>query len=182
MMGNFIGTYSGHHIDYARFSEDDVRIEDIARALSMICRFGGHVPRHYSVAEHSLLVAELAPEGQKLEALLHDAAEAYVSDIVSPLKRMLPDYQLVEQRIEKAICRKFHIGKMSKEIHMADMKALYVEARSFYGKEEVALWGLGKDIMNWGEYSSRDVLCFAPSPQHIEKQFMNAFLAYGGVK
>ena len=184
-MEGFIRTWSGKHIKYDEFSVEDVDILDIAHALSMVCRFGGHVPRHYSVAEHCLLVAQLVPDELKLAALLHDAAEAYVGDMVSPLKRLLPHYRAMETNIQFKIDSVFsahHIGEATQVIHEADMKALYIEARSFYGENEIEAWGFAPEIVEWGRGSSRDVLCYAPSPHDIEKQFMNAFLAYGGVK
>lgn len=106
----FITTHRGRRIDYKNFSAEDVKIEDIAHALSHVCRFGGHSSRHYSVAEHSLLVAEMVPDDMKLAALLHDASEAYISDIVSPVKRMLPDYRKLENQIELAIDEKFGLN------------------------------------------------------------------------
>jgi len=180
----FVRTWSGSHINYADFRPEDVKIEDIAHALSMVCRFGGHIPRHYSVAEHSILVAHLVPDDLKLAALLHDATESYMGDMVAPLKRAMPDYISMEKDMTAIIAHRFDLGIAWKhiDIHIADMKALYIEARSFYGEDEIKSWGFEPEIVKWGESSSRDVLCYAPSPHDIEKQFMNAFLAYGGVK
>ena len=89
---------------------DDVCIEDIAHALSLICRFGGHCREFYSVAQHSILVAGLVamvePEFT-LEALMHDAAEAYLGDFIRPIKRMVPELSLWEVRVMGAIRRGF---------------------------------------------------------------------------
>ncbi len=167
------------------FGAEDLCVEDIAHALSMVCRFGGHCHRHYSVAEHSLLVSELVPEEYKLSALLHDASEAYLGDIIAPLKRMpgMEGYREIEREMERLIEVKFVVNFVDDlVIKEADLKALYIEGRSFYGEKALEAWGFPPEIVKWGKCSSRDVLCYAPSPHDIKKQFMNAFLAYGGVK
>ena len=88
-----------------------VHIEDIANALSNICRFTGHVKKFYSVALHSVRVSYLVPPEDALQALLHDATEAYMSDINSPLKHTdaLAGYRLLEQRMWEVIAEKYGI-------------------------------------------------------------------------
>jgi uncharacterized protein len=71
---------------------DEIRLVDIAHALSKLCRYGGQCLSFYSVAEHSLLVASKAPDHLKLVALMHDASEAYLLDIPRPIKRHLAGY------------------------------------------------------------------------------------------
>jgi uncharacterized protein len=88
---------------------NEVFIEDIAHALAMQCRFGGHCLRFYSVAEHSVLLCDAAPREHKLWALLHDAAEAYVVDVPRPLKRSLPGYKEIEANVMRAICVRFNL-------------------------------------------------------------------------
>ncbi|RYF85792.1 MAG: hypothetical protein EOO03_12755, partial [Chitinophagaceae bacterium] len=82
-------TASGLAIDLNNIHSRDININDIATALSRIPRFGGHTCAFYSVAQHSVLVAALAPDYLKKEALLHDAAEAYLGDVIKPLKHIL---------------------------------------------------------------------------------------------
>ena len=88
---------------------EDIDIRDIAHALSLVNRYGGHTPTPYSVAEHSLYVAEYvaARHGRPLRALLHDASEAYLGDMVRPVKHQLPEFQAAEDRLQAVIEERF---------------------------------------------------------------------------
>lgn len=128
--GPVIQTHSGIYFDLLNPSPEDVRIEDIAHALSNLCRFGGHTRTFYSVAQHSCLVAALVPDPLKLHALLHDAAEAYCGDMVSPLKMCIPGFSTIEKRIQAAICERFNLPlELPSEIKRADLVALATERR-----------------------------------------------------
>lgn len=108
----------------------NVNIEDIAWSLSMQCRFGGHCSRFYSVAEHSVFVSNIVLPEFALEGLLHDGSEGYVTDLPTPIKKMCPDFEAIEQKFYKKICTKFGIPfDMSLEVKVADRIALYNEAR-----------------------------------------------------
>jgi len=127
---SWITTQSGKHFDYLNPSVDSICIEDIACALSNICRFTGHVQDFYSVAQHSVHVSYLVEPEFALEALLHDAAEAYCSDINSPLKRLLPDYRYIIKRVEKVIAAKYGLPpEMSQQVKHADLVMLATERR-----------------------------------------------------
>jgi len=126
---------------------DEVRIEDIAHALSNICRFGGHCSEFYSVAQHSVWVAKhVAAERPELalHALLHDAAEAYVGDVVQPLKgyaRICESmFSTVERRIQDAISEAFGLRPLTVQedqfIRDADALALATEARDLMGNPQ----------------------------------------------
>ncbi|MCL6397246.1 HD family hydrolase [Pectobacterium carotovorum subsp. carotovorum] len=125
---SWISTYTGRHFNYQQPSPDDICIEDIAHALSQINRFCGHTCFPYSVAQHSVGASYLVPPEFAFEALMHDAHEAYVTDMMSPLKRLLPDYQQVEADIEVMVRIKFGLPfKMSAAVKHADLVMLATE-------------------------------------------------------
>ena len=110
--GDWLETYTGARFHFLDPHNDEIRIEDVAHALSMCCRYGGHTKSFYSVAEHSLLIAEYVGwlgygPSTVLTALLHDASETYTGDMARPLKMILSDFRAVEDRIERALARKF---------------------------------------------------------------------------
>lgn len=116
--------------------EEDIHIEDIAHALSMTCRFGGHCDRFYSVAEHSILLAwRLSAIGTVkaitlLAALLHDAEEAYLPDIPAPIKQHMPEAHKIYEKLNAAIIHKFDVEEAEwKLIKMYDRKMAVAEAK-----------------------------------------------------
>lgn len=104
-------TASGRYFDFLNPANSEVFVEDIAQALSLICRFGGHTRdrRMYSVAQHSVLASYLVPSMYALDALMHDAAEALLGDMVKPLKNLLADYRALEFTVEKALFERFDV-------------------------------------------------------------------------
>lgn len=121
---------SGTLFDYADIKNMRFDIEDIAHALSNMCRFNGHTNKFYSVAQHSVLVSELVPEEHALAALLHDAAEAYCGDMVSPLKQLLPVYQSIHATIEQNLYRSIGVEwPVHACVKDADIKMLATEVR-----------------------------------------------------
>ncbi|MDE2099462.1 MAG: phosphohydrolase [Patescibacteria group bacterium] len=131
--GDWFVTYSGKQFWPLDPKPEDICIHDIAHHLSLICRFGGAVRQHYSVAQHSLVVADILPRPLKLRGLLHDATEAYVGDMVRPLKRFMDDYRSVESFVWAAIRAKFNLPLSTQEedeaIKTADNVALVTERR-----------------------------------------------------
>lgn len=106
--GDWIATFTGRKWFITDPDPADVCIQDIAHALSLTCRYGGHCREFYSVAEHCVRMSEavqvnVGNDEIALWALLHDSAEAYLGDVVRPLKQSLPDYKSLEQRTEEVI-------------------------------------------------------------------------------
>lgn len=125
---NWFYTHSGLHFDFADPQPDQIDINDIICGLSRECRFAGQIKRFYSVAEHSIFCSELVPQEFALEALLHDASEAYCSHIPPALKELLPDYQAIERRVDSAIRAKFALPEtLSPEVMLADRVASVTE-------------------------------------------------------
>ncbi|AWW31867.1 hypothetical protein DN752_17965 [Echinicola strongylocentroti] len=130
--GSCILTYSGKYLNVFDPNPDDIVIEDIAHGLALECRFGNHLPVHYSVANHSIEVSNGLPNHLKLEGLLHDASEAYLGDMASPIKKSMPDYQRIEDGLMRAIADKFSFNyPLSKEVKIEDRKALEIEHITF---------------------------------------------------
>ncbi len=132
--GGFIQTYSRAKFWPKDPCPDEVEIADIAHALSNICRFGGHTREFYSVAQHSVFVSNLLDSvANQRRGLMHDATEAYIGDIVRPIKQDWPEYQAVEARLWHAVCERFGL----REEHLpgdkwADNTALVTEARDLF--------------------------------------------------
>lgn len=127
-----IQTQSGRIVDLLNFNPSDVDIDDIAHALAHQCRFGGHVREFVSVAQHSVLVSMLVPPQFQLHGLLHDGHEAYMTDIPTPLKRLLPEYYVIAEGVQKAINNRFALSEQEPlEVKEADRKALVIEAMNF---------------------------------------------------
>lgn len=106
-------------------------IPEIAAPLSRLCRFTGHTNKFYSVAQHSVFVSHVVPPEFALEALLHDGSEAFITDISSPLKALLPEYMALEQKVQTAISDFFGVKAppMSPEVRRGDLIALATEKR-----------------------------------------------------
>ncbi|MCD8096546.1 MAG: phosphohydrolase [Lachnospiraceae bacterium] len=114
---SYITTYTGKHFDPIEINAELIDIRDIAHALSLLCRTNGHLRHFYSVAQHCVNCcreAEARGYSEKLQfaCLLHDAAEAYLSDVTRPVKTLLPEYQAVEDRLLDVIWEKY-VGEVT---------------------------------------------------------------------
>lgn len=127
---NKIRTVTRQYFDFLNPGLHDYQVLDIATALSNICRYTGHLQEHYSVAQHSVHVSHLVPPRMALAGLMHDAAEAYLGDVSSPLKALLPDYKVIEKRVEECIASHFkipHLCPLAAPIKVADRTMLEAE-------------------------------------------------------
>lgn len=119
---------SGAYFSFEHPELSNFTLDDVAHGLAMTCRFAGQCPRFYSVAEHSVHVSHLVPPALAWDALMHDAAEAFICDMAKPLKELLPDYKVIEKRVEAAIAARFGLATaMPPEIKMADVQMLRAE-------------------------------------------------------
>lgn len=128
----WIQTYSGKRFNPTNPVVDAIVIQDIAHALSMQCRFTGHVRRFYSIAQHCVLVSYVCDEVDALWGTLHDADEAYLPDLSSPLKHSgkFDSYRECGKQLQNAICKRFGLPeKEPPSVKKADILLLATEAR-----------------------------------------------------
>ncbi|BCB25924.1 hypothetical protein SKTS_08100 [Sulfurimicrobium lacus] len=126
----YVSTYLGNRFYPLEPRIDDIEIEDIAHGLAYQCRFNGQTNAFYSVAQHSLIVASQVPDDLQLAALLHDAAEAYLGDMVKPLKLLLPAFSAIEDSVTRIIGERFGLDLSHHgDIKRADLVALATEKR-----------------------------------------------------
>lgn len=145
--GYHIGTASGRPYWPADPRPEDIHPPDLGVQLSRICRFNGalrsDLPGIYSVAQHLVHACDLAPTEHKLEALLHDAHEVYVHDIVKPFKLMLGDYNDFEELNERVMRQRFGLPKaMTPAVKLIDKRLFATERRDLCPKAQAGLdWG-----------------------------------------
>lgn len=123
--------YTGREVDIFNLRIEDIDIEDIAHSLSNLCRYGGHCLFYYSVALHSYLCSlEPGTKSEQLQFLLHDASEAYVNDLVRPIKHRveMEKYREIEDSIQDLIFKRFNLPyPYSERVHEVDDKVLLDE-------------------------------------------------------
>lgn len=169
-------TFTGRKVHTCAITAADIDIRDIAHALSMQCRFGGHCSRFYSVASHSLHVMEHVADWERcerlaLEALLHDASEAYLVDVPRPVKcsSLLAGYRELEARVQLAIAERFGLSTDPDDhdiVRGADEVLLATEARDLMSPF-AASWNLRRSPAPFA------VRC--DGPEDAEQRFLYAF-------
>lgn len=168
----WITSYLGRKIYLRNPDIDRIDIIDIAHALSLICRYNGRTKKFYSVAEHCIHCACLTSNEFKLEALMHDAAEAYLGDVTRPLKMLLPDYKKLEKKWEKAIRERFNLypDEIPEVDHndgvlcATEMKKLFIPLKHEQPLSKVSL----DESYDWFVFNNF-------TPEEAEKQFLNIF-------
>lgn len=158
--GNYLLTFSGRKFYPLDPRPEDIEISDIAHALSHACRFAGHTKELYTVAQHSVhamqviewrdvnnLAVDKGAERQRaLWALLHDASEAYIGDVTTPLKCELSQYRVIEDCVMNAITQKFGLWPDEPDVvRHVDRRLCLTEARDLLPEPEKfykpAAWG-----------------------------------------
>ena len=122
MNKDFIITFSKQKFSPMQVRAEEIDIIDVAHALSLMCRANGHIRHFYSVAQHCLNCSREAKarglsEEIQLACLLHDASEAYISDITRPIKRSLPQYMELEEVLQNQIFNKFNLAHLTEAEH-----------------------------------------------------------------
>ena len=181
-MQDYILTYSKIKFYPLDPREDDIKIIDIAHALSMLSRANGHFKHFYSVAQHSINCFKEAKfrgysERVQLGCLLHDASESYISDLTRPVKKNLPGYFKIEEKLQGLIYKKFGVDNFSKEevekIADIDDAMLYYE---FLELMDEKLFSKEPYLTTTHDFTQRDFYS-------VENEFIDAFnkLSEGGI-
>ena len=172
LRGDWMQTVTGRAFYPLDPRPEEIHFEDIAGALSKICRYGGHTLKFYSVAEHCVHMANAAPRELALSALMHDASEAYLSDVIRPIKPFLSNYADIERRLEAAIAERFDLPyPLPAEVKRLD-NAILADERDQAMTTPPQDWRLpekplGVRLQFW-------------SPDDAEAQFTLAFRRFGG--
>lgn len=153
---------------------EDIKIEDIAHSLSLMTRANGHFSYFYSVAQHSINCCKEALSREysrrvQLGCLLHDASESYISDITRPVKWRLPEYSVIEEKLQNLIYNRFGLSDLSEEekiqIEEVDDALLHLEFESMM---ELSIFDPPPIKTMEHDFSQRDFIC-------VEKEFIAYF-------
>lgn len=163
--GHWMQTYTGRKFYPTAPTVEDIDPIDIAHALSLLCRYNGHVTQFYSVAEHCVLMSHAVAPEHALWALLHDATEAYVGDMVRPLKLQLPEYREVEDHLMVVIADRFGLtggARMPAPVKESDTRILLDERAVLMPNTQYA-WDvdnfepLGVRVTGWDPMYAEDM-------------------------
>lgn len=173
-IGNWIRVHTGGRYYPLDPRLDEINIEDIAWSLPMLCRYNGHIDRFYSVAEHCWLLSYAVPEEYAFEALLHDASEAYMSDIPRPLKYAdeLSQFREIEDRNTMAINRKFQICNVLTGTNTSHLVKEY-DKRIVANEKTELFKGLGTDF---GVDPLPYIEIIGLYPDAMRERYMNRYL------
>jgi hypothetical protein len=172
--GSWLETYTGGKFHFLDPKPEEIDIVDIAHALSLTCRYGGHCRQFYSVAQHSVLTASsglVETEKARLAMLMHDAHEAYIHDLPRPIKHVVPYYKIIETIVQEAIEKRFNIPSIPFRVQKyVDNVILATEARD-----------LMPNMTDWEPLPSPLDISIEPwTPEDAEESFLTAYKLYGG--
>ena len=166
-------THTGKLLNVFKLQKGDLSIEDIAHALSKVCRWNGHCKYHYSVAQHSIMVKEQieklgGSKAEQLFGLLHDASEAYICDIPKPIKAHLPDYITIEDKLQSEAYNQL-IGRTPNKkeqtmLDAVDLDVLY--------KESIELINFSSILLGQKTTVDSDLVIEKRNMKEIEKEFI----------
>jgi hypothetical protein len=163
-------SFTGKEIRFDRPDQIDVCIEDIAHSLSMICRFNGHCREFYSVAQHSVFVSFLLDDENAFQGLMHDAAEAYIGDVIVPVREAFGAHRIdqAEQAIAWRIQEVLNVPDWTNNpaVYAADKQMLAIEVHSLM-HPVAQTW---PDVRDTPIDPTRQ--CRSWSPMHAEQQFL----------
>lgn len=166
LRGDWMQTYTGRAFYPMAPRVADIDSVDIAHALSLLCRYGGHVSRFYSVAEHCVLMSHAVAPENALWALLHDATEAYMGDMIRPLKAAMSAYREAEDRLMRVICDRFNLDHTCPaEVKDADNRILLDEREALMSAKPLP-WA----SIEWRSPLSVDIQAWAP--QEAEHRYL----------
>lgn len=174
MNQDFIITFSKQKFSPLQAKSEELDIRDIAHALSLMCRANGHIRHFYSIAQHCLNCSREAKarglsEKIQLACLLHDASEAYLSDITRPIKRSLPQYLEFEEVLQNLIFDKFNLAHLKEEesslVKEIDDALLYYELLDLMREE---IFDKRPEIISRPDLEQRDFLV-------VEEAFLSEY-------
>lgn len=173
--GQWIALLSGATFNYNKPEESNVTIEDLAGSLGNICRFAGHLPRFYSVAQHLVNSSYLVPREYAFDALMHDTAEAFTNDLPTPLKWALPIFKELEIKIEGAMAKRFGFTFPCPPcVKEADTIMLILE--KYYVKEDDSEWPAYEDWTKAKLRKYRELVQLDSwQPRRAKREFLERF-------
>jgi len=165
----WIQTISGRQFNLSNIEPEAICLEDIAHSLSNICRFNGHTKSFYSVAEHCVVMSHLVPADAQAGALMHDAGEAYIGDISTPLKNLAPALGDIENRILEAVLQKYGIeyARHRGLLKEADLRMLETERLQLMANPKIENWECTRHI------EAFDVGLPSWTPYQAKTEFLN---------
>ena len=172
--GHWLQTFTGKKFYFSRPNSGSINIIDIAHALSRIPRFYGHTDKFYSVAEHCILASKICDsvdESKSHIALLHDASEAYIGDIVSPLKNLMgKKIKKIERQTLIAIFKRFDIKDkcLPSIVEEIDLRLLQTERLAMFNK--YLHWETTKDVKPYHDVDFRFL-----NPKQAETEYLKRF-------